>query len=36
MLSPRFRQVGVGVAKGAPTPGVADAAIYTADFGYRR
>lgn len=36
MLSPRFRQVGVGVAKGAPTPGVAGAAIYTADFGYRR
>ena len=36
MLSPRFRQVGVGVAKGAPTPGVANAAIYTADFGSRR
>jgi uncharacterized protein YkwD len=36
MLSPRFRHVGIGIAIGAPTAGVEDAAIYTANFGYRR
>ncbi len=37
MLSGSYRQVGVGVALGAPINGYGrDAAIYTADFGYRR
>lgn len=36
MLSPRFRHVGIGIALGAPTAGVNNAAIYTANFGYRR
>jgi uncharacterized protein YkwD len=36
MLSRSYRQVGVGVAIGAPVGGLGDnAAIYTADFGYR-
>jgi uncharacterized protein YkwD len=36
LLSGRYRQVGVGIAIGAPVAGVSKAAIYTADFGYRR
>jgi uncharacterized protein YkwD len=31
----RYREVGVGVALGSPAGGGGDAAIYTADFGYR-
>ena len=38
MLSGRYKQVGVGVARGAPIGGGWDdvSAIYTADFGYRK
>jgi uncharacterized protein YkwD len=36
MLSKRYRQVGIGVAIGSPAGSGADAAIYTADFGYRK
>jgi uncharacterized protein YkwD len=37
MLSPRFRDIGVGVAIGSPVAGGgANAAIYTADFGLSR
>jgi uncharacterized protein YkwD len=37
MLSRRYRQVGIGVAIGSPeSGGDSDAAIYTADFGYRQ
>jgi uncharacterized protein YkwD len=37
MLSRRYRQVGIGVAIGSPVGGPGnDAAIYTADFGFRR
>jgi uncharacterized protein YkwD len=36
MLSPRYRQVGLGVALGSPVGSFEnDAAIYTADFGFR-
>jgi uncharacterized protein YkwD len=37
MLSPRFRDIGVGVAMGSPVGGGgANTAIYTADFGLSR
>jgi hypothetical protein len=37
MLSRRYRQVGIGVALGSPGGGHEDdAAIYTADFGFRK
>jgi uncharacterized protein YkwD len=37
MLSSRFRQVGVGVTQGSPmSPDVQNAAMFTADFGYRK
>ena len=37
MLSGRYRQVGIGVAFGSPQGSSEnDAAIYTADFGYRK
>jgi uncharacterized protein YkwD len=37
MLSGRYRQVGIGVAFGSPDGGTSgDAAIYTANFGYRK
>jgi uncharacterized protein YkwD len=32
----RYREVGIGVALGSPAGGGGNAAIYTADFGYRR
>lgn len=36
MLSPRYRQVGLGVSIGSPVGSYEnDAAIYTADFGFR-
>lgn len=36
MLSSRYKHVGIGVDHGSPAGGDADAAIYTADFGFRR
>jgi uncharacterized protein YkwD len=37
MLTARFRQIGIGVTEGSPmNPDVPDAAMYTADFGYRK
>jgi uncharacterized protein YkwD len=33
ILKPAFRDIGVGVARGAPRGGVGDAATYTTDFG---
>jgi uncharacterized protein YkwD len=36
ILDGDFRHIGVGVAWGSPSNRNADAAIYTADFGYRR
>ena len=37
MLSRRFRQVGIGVTQGSPmSPDVQNAAMFTADFGYRK
>jgi uncharacterized protein YkwD len=36
MLSRSYRLAGVGVAIGSPSGDGSDAAIYTADFGYRR
>jgi uncharacterized protein YkwD len=36
ILDADFRHIGVGVAWGSPSNPCADAAIYTADFGYRR
>jgi uncharacterized protein YkwD len=37
MLSGRFRHIGVGVTQGSPmNPDVGGAAMFTADFGYRK
>ncbi len=36
MLSRRYREVGIGVAIGSPAGANPNAAIYTADFGYRK
>jgi uncharacterized protein YkwD len=37
MLSRRFRQVGVGIAHGSPmVPDLQNAAMFTADFGFRK
>ena len=36
MLSGRYREIGIGVAFGSPVGGGGEAAIYTADFGYRK
>jgi uncharacterized protein YkwD len=36
ILSPRYRQIGIGVAIGSPTGDGGNAAIYTTDFGYRK
>jgi uncharacterized protein YkwD len=37
MFSRRFRQIGIGVTNGSPmNPDVQNAAIYTADFGFRK
>jgi uncharacterized protein YkwD len=37
ILSPRFRHIGIGVARGAPLGGVSGpAAVYVTDFGSRR
>jgi uncharacterized protein YkwD len=37
LLSRRFRHIGVGVTKGSPmSPDVQNAAVFTADFGYRK
>jgi uncharacterized protein YkwD len=35
VLNRRFRDVGVGVAPGAPAKAAGPAATYTSDFGYR-
>jgi uncharacterized protein YkwD len=35
MLSPSFREVGIGVVKGSPIAGNASGAIFVADFGVR-
>ena len=35
ILNRRFRDIGIGVAAGAPAAGEGDAATYTTDFGYR-
>ena len=37
LLTPRFRQIGIGVTHGSPvSPDVQNAALFTADFGYRK
>jgi uncharacterized protein YkwD len=36
ILSSRFKEIGIGVSRGAPQAGQADAATYTTDFGSRR
>ncbi|MFL5893535.1 MAG: CAP domain-containing protein [Thermoleophilaceae bacterium] len=36
MLEPRFTEIGVGLALGAPQSGVADAAVYASTFGAGR
>jgi uncharacterized protein YkwD len=33
ILQPRFRHIGIGIAAGAPQPGVGDAATYATNFG---
>ena len=33
ILNGRFREIGIGVATGAPVPGIGDAATYTTHFG---
>ena len=35
ILNARFRNIGIGVARGAPQAGQHDAATYTTDFGFR-
>jgi uncharacterized protein YkwD len=35
ILSSKFREIGIGIARGAPQAGQSDAATYTTDFGYR-
>jgi uncharacterized protein YkwD len=36
ILNPSFREIGIGVARGAPVNGLADGATYATDFGDRR
>ena len=36
ILRREFREIGIGIAAGAPMPGGEDGATYTADFGVRR
>jgi uncharacterized protein YkwD len=36
MLSRSYREVGIGVVIGSPAGDGSNAAIYTADFGFRR
>ena len=36
ILNPRFREIGVGVVRGAPEPGTESAATYATSFGARR
>jgi uncharacterized protein YkwD len=36
ILNSGFKEIGIGIARGAPQPGQHDAATYTTDFGYRR
>jgi uncharacterized protein YkwD len=35
ILSRRFKEIGIGIARGAPESGQHDAATYTTDFGFR-
>jgi uncharacterized protein YkwD len=35
ILNRRFKEIGIGVARGAPEKGQHDAATYTTDFGFR-
>jgi uncharacterized protein YkwD len=35
ILSRRFKEIGIGIARGAPENGQHDAATYTTDFGFR-
>jgi uncharacterized protein YkwD len=35
ILSSKFKEIGIGIARGAPQAGQSDAATYTTDFGYR-
>jgi uncharacterized protein YkwD len=35
ILSRRFREIGIGIARGAPRSGVSDGATYATDFGAR-
>jgi uncharacterized protein YkwD len=35
ILNPRFREIGIGVVRGAPQPGVQHAATYATSFGTR-
>jgi uncharacterized protein YkwD len=35
VLQPRFREIGIGIALGAPSAGSADGATYTTAFGHR-
>lgn len=35
ILSPRFREIGIGVVRGAPEPGIQHAATYATSFGTR-
>jgi uncharacterized protein YkwD len=35
ILNSRFKEIGIGIARGAPQAGQRDAATYTTDFGYR-
>src|SRR3954447_10480489 len=35
ILSSRFREIGIGIARGAPVPGMGNAATYATDFGAR-
>ena len=36
ILNPTFGDIGIGVARGAPSPGLQDGATYDTDFGARR
>jgi uncharacterized protein YkwD len=36
ILRPQFREIGIGIAVGAPVPGGDEGATYTTDFGVRR
>jgi uncharacterized protein YkwD len=35
ILSSKFKEIGIGIARGAPQQGQSDAGTYTTDFGYR-